>query len=197
MAETRRRGAVLEDAILAAGWAQLSEHGFAGFNVEAVAERARTGKAALYRRWPDRESLLMAVLAHGGLGAPRVVPDTGSLRGDVIGLLRSVNRFGDDIAALLSTVLGAYFDEINVTPAQLRVRLLGDRDLAMERILERAVERGEIDVRPPARIATLAVDLFGHELLMNLSRVPESTIIDIVDNVFLPFVTSPAGAGRD
>src|SRR5690625_6254525 len=83
MASTRRRGAALEEAILAAGWEQLREAGYGGFTFEAIAERAQTGKAALYRRWPDKESLLRAVLTHSYLGRPREVPDTGELRGDV------------------------------------------------------------------------------------------------------------------
>lgn len=185
---TRRRGAALEDAILEAGWEQLTEHGYAGLTFEAVAERAQTGKAALYRRWPDKESLLLAVLAHWGFAAPGEVPDTGSLRQDVVALLRSANRFGDSVAALFSTILGTYFNESEATLAQLRERVLGQRGLAMTRIVERAVERGELTAMPPQRIVTLPMDLFRHELIMNLQGVNEEAIIDIVDAVFLPLV---------
>jgi Transcriptional regulator len=188
MTATRRRGTALEDAILDAGWEQLIEQGYAGFTFEAVAERAKTGKAALYRRWPDKESLLLAVLAHWGFGTPSEIAATGSLRQDVIALLRHANRFGDSIAALFSTVLGAYFDETSTTLSQLRARLLGDRALAMNLIIERAVARGELAATPPLRVVTLPVDLLRHEFLMNLQRVPEETIIDIVDTVFLPLV---------
>src|SRR6187551_7596 len=100
MTATRRRGPALEDAILDAGWDQLTSAGYAGFTFEALAERAKTGKAVLYRRWPDKEALLLAVLAHRGFGAPVEVPDTGSLREDVITVLRAANRWGDSIAAL-------------------------------------------------------------------------------------------------
>ena len=194
----RRRGSELEEAILEAGWAQLSEHGYAGFTFEAVANRAKTGKAAVYRRWPDRESLLVAVLAHWGLGTPRAVPDTGALSSDVIELLRAANRFGTHIAALFSTILGAYFNDMSTTPAELRNRLLGDRGHAMETILQRALERGELNQLPPARVATLPVDLLRHELLMNLQPVPDQTIIEIVETAFLPLVASaPPTSDRD
>ncbi len=188
MTTTRRRGAALEDAILNAGWEQLLEGGYPGFAFETVAERAKTGKAALYRRWPDKESLMLAVLAHRYLGTPPDVADTGSLRGDVIELLVAANRFGESAAAVLSMMLGAYFDDLDTTPAQLRTRLLGDRALAMPRIIERAMERGEISSTPPARVASLPFDLFRHELIMNLGRISEDTIVDIVDTVFLPLV---------
>ena len=191
MTATRRRGAALEGAILDAGWEQLIEGGYPGFTFEAVAERARTGKTALYRRWPDKEALLLAVLAHRGLGTPAEVPDTGSLREDVLTLLRSLNRLGDSGAALFSTILGAYFDETETTPAQLRAQLLGDRTLAMTEIVQRAIDRGELTADLPPRVAALPFDLARHELLMNLSRVPEETLVDIVDTVFLPLATGP------
>lgn len=194
MTSIRRRGPALETAILSAGWEQLREAGYGGFTFEAIAERAQTGKAALYRRWPDKESLLRAVLTHSYLGAPREVPDTGELRGDVLALLRSANRLGDDAPAVLSTVFGSLFDDTGATPAQLRTRLLGDRELAMPRIVERAVHRGEISTLPPARVVNLPFDLFRHELIMNLGTVPDQAIVDIVDTVFLPLVSGTAAA---
>lgn len=192
MKATRRRGTALEEAILDAGWDQLLEGGYAGFTFEAIAQRAQTGKAALYRRWQDKETLLLAVLAHSYLGIPSEVPDTGSLREDVLALLRSANRLGDSAAAVLSTILGAYFDETRTAPSQLRARLLGDRSLAMPRIVERATERGELAIALPARVLALPFDLFRHELIMNLGRVPDEIIVDIVDTVFLPLARDGA-----
>ena len=186
MTATRRRGTALEAAILDAGWRQLMEHGYPGFTFEAVAERAKTGKAVLYRRWPDKEALLLAVLAHQGFGTPVEIPDTGTLRGDVIAVLRMANQRGDSGAALFSTILGAYYDETETTPAQLHARLFGDSARAMTQIIERAIQRGELTGTLPPRVTALPVDLVRHELIMNLRRVPERTIIDIVDTVFLP-----------
>ncbi|MCO6003758.1 TetR/AcrR family transcriptional regulator C-terminal ligand-binding domain-containing protein [Actinoallomurus purpureus] len=49
--------------------------------------------------------------------------------------------------------------------------------------------RGEIDpARLTPRIAELATDLLRHELLMTLQPVPEETITEIVDDIFLPLV---------
>src|SRR5690348_12742634 len=55
----RRRGAALEDAIRQAAFDELSEVGYATFSVESVAERARTGKASIYRRWPTKQALVL------------------------------------------------------------------------------------------------------------------------------------------
>jgi AcrR family transcriptional regulator len=193
MTATRRRGTELEDAILDAGWKQLLAEGYDGFAFEAIAERAKTGKAVLYRRWPDKEALLLAVLANQGFGVPVEVPDTGSLREDVLTLLRSANRAGDSAAGLFSTILGAYFNETDTTPAQLRARLLGDGSVAMAQVVQHATERGEVMAALPPRVVSLPGDLLRHEFIMNLSRVPDETIVDIVDTVFLPLATGPRG----
>ena len=46
---TRRRGAVLEEAILTAAWDELAERGWAGFGIEGVSNRCGTAKAVVYR----------------------------------------------------------------------------------------------------------------------------------------------------
>lgn len=69
----RRRGQELEEAILAAGWAQLMEGGYHAFTIDAVAEKAETSRSVIYRRWPDRDALMDATLAYG-LNKDRVEP---------------------------------------------------------------------------------------------------------------------------
>jgi Transcriptional regulator len=55
----RRRGEALEDAICAAALDELRGSGYSGFTFDAVAARAHTGKASIYRRWPDKRQLVM------------------------------------------------------------------------------------------------------------------------------------------
>jgi AcrR family transcriptional regulator len=192
-ARRRRRGRELEDAVLDAAWAQLSEHGYGAFTIDAVAERAQTSRPVLYRRWPTREQLLMAAVHHewGRVRVP--LPDTGSLRADVIGVLTSWNEQRAGMIALIGVQLAGFYLESGVTPAELRQQLIGGRVSRLETVIEKAVERGEIDpARLTPRIMTLPFDLFRHELLMTLKPVPESVIVEIVDEIFLPLVTAPA-----
>ena len=186
----RRRGQELEDAILDAAWAQLELVGYAGFTVEAVAERAGTSRPVIYRRWPDRDDLLGAAIAHE-LGRDRIAtPDTGSLRGDVIEVMRRANEARVRIIPMLSVLIGSYFTAGGPSFADVRARAFDQRPRgAFEEILDRAIARGEADAdRITPRVRTVAFDLFRHDLLMTLAPLAEQDIIGIVDEVFLPLV---------
>ena len=86
-ASLRRRGAVLERAILEAALEQLSTVGWNGLTMEGVAAGAQTGKAAVYRRWPSKEDLVADAL-QAGLPRLEQAPDTGSVREDLLALCR-------------------------------------------------------------------------------------------------------------
>lgn len=189
----RRRGAALESAILEAGWDQLIEAGYAGFTIDAVAARSETARSVLYRRWPTRTDLLEAVIRHRGAVDAVQIPDTGSLRGDVLAVLTDFNDRRSGIIGGFAALFGAYFDEAGKSPQQLRALFMSDGPGAMHTIVERAVRRGELSVTPSARIVELPADLLRHELFMTMTAVPPETIEEIVDDVFLPLVSWRAG----
>jgi AcrR family transcriptional regulator len=192
----RRRGRELEEAILDAAWSQLESGGYAGFTFEAVAERAGTSRPVIYRRWSDRDELVGAALAHELGRRPIPTPDTGSLRGDVIEVLRTANAERSRLIPVLSVLVGSYFTSGGVSFADLRARVFDNRPRgAFDQILDRAVARGDADPdRITARVRTVAFDLFRHDLLMTLRPLTEQDIVDIVDQVFLPLVR-PLGSG--
>ncbi len=186
----RRRGAELEEAILGAAWEQLLAGGYGNFTVDAVAERAETSRSVLYRRWPDRNTLLEAALAHGLRQGIVSAPDEGSLRADAIELLARSNTTRGQLAPLISVLLGTYFAETGRSFADIREQMLAGRTSgAWDEILDRAILRGEVDpARLTPRIRTVAFDLFRHQLFMTLSPLAHSDIVGIVDEVFLPLV---------
>jgi AcrR family transcriptional regulator len=185
---TRRRGAALEEALLTAAWEELTTGGYGRFTMEAVAERARTSTPVLYRRWPDRWDLALAAIRHYGERNPVVVPDTGSLRGDLVAFLRDASAKRVAVAALFSVRLAEFFDETRATPAQLREQLLSGRS-QVEVIFDRAVARGEADpARLTPRVRALPSDLLRNELMMTQRAVPRKVVEEIVDDVVLPLV---------
>jgi AcrR family transcriptional regulator len=187
---TRRRGRELEDALLVAAWEQLVSGGYGAFTIDAVAARAATSKPVIYRRWPNREALVIAAVQHYFAQGSQPVPDTGTLRGDVIALLTQANESRLAMAAVISVQLGAYFQETGTTPADLREQLLGDRPSAIAIIMRRALERNEVTgTHLTPRMINLPFDLVRHEALMTLEPVPPDTIREIVDDIFLPLVS--------
>ncbi|MFG1854432.1 helix-turn-helix domain-containing protein [Actinomadura geliboluensis] len=85
---------------------RIASVGYAKLTTESVAARAGTGIAVLYRRWPNKERLVLAALEHYSNGHPVDVPDTGGLRGD---LLAALSGPGEARAGFFAIVAAAAF----------------------------------------------------------------------------------------
>ncbi len=189
LVKTRRRGVELEHALLDAAWAELEEVGYPAFGYDGVAARAGTSKPVLYRRWPSKVDLVVAALQHGGLFTRREVPDTGSLRGDMLAALRDFNATRSGFMAVISVYMASIHADTGLSPADLRRRLLEGRTEVGRRMLERAAARGEIPLRDwPQGVTTLPSDLVRHDLVMTLKPLPDPRILEIVDDIWLPLV---------
>jgi AcrR family transcriptional regulator len=193
----RRRGATLEAALLDAAWAELCAVGYPGLTLDGVAARAGTSRPVLARRWSDRVELVVAAIRHRAALAAPGLPDTGTLRGDVLALLRQLSASASEIAGVLSFVLVDYFDATGLSPSDLRERAIAGTPSRMAAVIQRAVERGEIDPdRLSPRIASLPLDLVRHDLIMNRAPVPDDSLIEIVDRIFLPLVLADRAKRR-
>jgi hypothetical protein len=145
----------------------------------------------LYRRWKTREDLLRATVRHRGAADSPPSPDTGTLRGDLLALLTSANTNRNPMVALVSSMLGSYYNQTGPTPAELRDAFLSQRGSTVEQVVKRAVERGEIDsARLTPRIIALPFALFRNEMMMTLKPVPDHVLRQIVDDIFIPLVTT-------
>jgi AcrR family transcriptional regulator len=186
----RRRGEELEAALLDAAWDELLEVGFAKLTMESVAARARTGVAVLYRRWPRKDDLAFAAIAQYAKAHPAQMPDTGSLRGDMLALLRNINDTRNSYTVVMTAVFAGLQASSGLTPAEVRARILGNRPPRNE-LFQRAHQRGEVnlDKTPPAVLA-MPFDLMRHDLLMTLKPIPPERIVAIVDDLFLPLVAA-------
>jgi AcrR family transcriptional regulator len=193
----RRRGAALDAALLEAAWDELRSVGYPGFTLDGVAARAGTSRPVLARRWSNRAELAAAAVRHHASLATLDQPDTGTLRGDVLAVLRKISAGAGEIAGVLTLVLADYFSATGRPPAELRERAIASGGSIMAAIIDRAVERGEIDPhRLTPHIASLPVDLVRNDLIMNLAPVPDDTLVEIVDRIFLPLVQSQPSPTR-
>ena len=188
---SRRRGAALEDAILEAVLAGLTETGYARLSVEAVAERAGASKASLYRRWPSKVELVMDAMYHlfPDAGSP---PDTGSLRGDLLAVLRAV---AERLAGPAGQALGGVLSDALGDPEKARrVRSYarGSGQAGMREVVRRAVDRGEVDAAAVTeRRLESGHAMLRHQFITQGVPIPDHVIVEIVDEVMIPLLHLP------
>ena len=185
----RRRGAELEAELLEAAWAELLETGYARLTMEGVAARAKTGKQVLYRRWKNRAELTLSAMRHNTGSLLDELPDTGTLRGDVLAVLeRMASRF-QELGPELAHGLMAEAPDLD---PETFTRMAGP----MTAIVSRAAARGEI---PTAAISTTVLtvptNLLRHEMLLTRTPLSAETLTSITDEVFLPLVGAKTAGG--
>ena len=151
----RPRSARADRAILGAATELLVEQGFDAMTIEGVAELAGVGKTTIYRRWPTKEDLVVAAV--GGLSADVAIPDTGSVREDLVGLLEQMARL------LSETVPGRALPRMVAEVAAgtgvgraYADRVIGPRRAMFALVLRRGLERNEL---PADLDVELAIDM--------------------------------------
>jgi AcrR family transcriptional regulator len=191
-AATRRRGDMLEHAIYDAVISQLRSEGYAGLTMEGIAACAHTGKAALYRRWPSKEDLVVDAMRYA-LPPLTGLPDHGNLRDDLLDLLRQMTVMVNCEAARGLQCLVA---EINRDPRFKQVvheRVLAPRKRVFLAALERAAERGQL--RPELAnqlVADVGPALVMQRFLAEGGPIPDDFLVSVIDAVVTP-VLRPAG----
>ncbi|MFC5103299.1 TetR/AcrR family transcriptional regulator [Kibdelosporangium philippinense] len=99
----------LDDAISRATLRLLGEVGFERLSIAAVATQAGTARTSIYRRWPDKEALVLAAVRHE-FANPVDEIDTGTLRGDLLGQAQTLADRLRSQAGVLSGLLIAIRD---------------------------------------------------------------------------------------
>ena len=180
----RPRSEAADRAILQAATDLLAERGLAGMSMEEVAARAGVGKATVYRRWRSRGALALdAFMAE--FQALQPLPDTGTLRGDLLAALRAWVRAVTRTPAgrILAGLIAAAQEDPELAAAW-RARVLEPMRAQHRIMLRRAIERGEI---PASTDTDVALDLlYGaayHRLLQGhrpLSDTFTSRVVEVI-----------------
>ncbi|MDM8010878.1 MAG: TetR/AcrR family transcriptional regulator, partial [Parasphingorhabdus sp.] len=175
--------------ILQACWNELREVGYGALTLEAVAARAGTSRPVITRRWPSRSDLALAAIRDRLASHPLDVPDMGNVRDELICFLKQTVERGWPTALMIALQMGDYFRETHTTPHQLRKAIASADDGSIFDILHRAVQRNEVDGRKlTPTVVRLPRDLLFNNAMVTLQPTSEETIIDIIDNVFLPLI---------
>jgi AcrR family transcriptional regulator len=165
----RPRCAVTHQAILDCANVLLDEIGFSGMSVEGIAARAGVGKATIYRRWPNKASVVMdAFLA--ATAKEVAFPCTGSAREDIRRQMRSVVKvLNGPRGRTIATLIGVVQSDAELAEA-FRTRFVAVRRGEAKSVLRRGIDNGEFkpDMDPDSILDCLYGPLyfrllFGHE----------------------------------
>lgn len=174
-----------EAEMLAVTLKLLQVHGYDRLTVEAVASEAKASKATMYRRWPSKADLVLAAFIEGTKDSA-VPPNTGTLRGDLLAIGRSVCQQGREHTRTMRAVLNE-MSHSEALSAAMQDKFVHHRNVLIEEVLSAAVERGEIDaaVIDPEIWDVLAGYLVFRSLVSE--RPPtEETVRVLVDDVLMP-----------
>jgi AcrR family transcriptional regulator len=182
-----RTAAILDATVLL-----VAEVGFDRLTMDAVAARARSSKATIYRRWPGKADLVAAALSRYGEHAPPVV-DTGSLRGDLVEvLMRMRDALADLDGALVLGVISAMRSDAALADI-VRGRLLTAKTAAVSEVVNRAITRKELPRNADAALAAeIAAAVVFTRLVVTGRPIDDDQAARLVDAVLLPVLTTPS-----
>ncbi|SPF03765.1 TetR/AcrR family transcriptional regulator [Streptomyces sp. MA5143a] len=170
----------------------LREVGYDALTMDAVAARTRSSKATLYRQWGGKAELVAkAIGKEKSMGARAV--DTGSLRGDLHALAR---REDDCVMEQNSALMRGLAMAVHTNPELLvafREFLIEPQVAEFQRLLERAVERGEVRPDNPALDFVMHMMLGAFVTRTLLEELPptQAFLVSYIDAVVLPALGVP------
>lgn len=181
--DTTRNAQILEAALQV-----LADVGYDGMTIDMVAARAEAARATLYRRWATKADLVVDAVEHMSQGdaAPGALPDTGTLRGDLIATIVEQNF---EQQQLRVAVLNGLVPLSRTDP-----RLAGiSADAGLEpwidvgrTLIQRAVDRGEYSCADVATIAQVIPMMCICRAAVQQQPITREFSLALIDGVILP-----------
>lgn len=194
-ARQRKRGAALEDAIHDAVFAELAEVGYAAFTIEAVAARAQTGKASIYRRWETKQDLVVdAFVARYG-GPDSIVSELladadASTRDLLVRLATRICQVTDEAGEVIRAVACEATRDAALAAA-VEQKVHRPKHAAFVELLRRGVARGEVRSDAARGLyADVLPALLMYRLVLNNQPVTEQDAAEIVDCAVMPLIAA-------
>lgn len=178
-------------AILQAALAILQEVGYDRLTMDAVAGRARAGKATLYRRWSDKAELIVeAVTALRGDCAP-LPPDTGSLRSDLAAVAELITTRRSKQEMCVMSGLAAALPHDRRLAGVFQRMFLDRRTADMVELFRRAQRRGEIPLGQDVEfMGHLIPSMLFARRLVSEGPVDRDYLERLINTVVIPAVTA-------
>lgn len=183
------RGEAREDAILTAALELLAETGYADMSMDAIAARARSSKATIYRRWSGKSALVVAAIQRHAGHDPAPPPDIGDLRGDLLAVLGDMrDRLAENDARLVLGLMSAMRDDAELTRA-VRAVFIDVKRAAFAEVIRRAADRGEgFAAAEQDLLVEVSSAMLFSRMFVTGEALDDTFLAHLVDDVVLPLL---------
>ena len=175
-----------EQEILDAALTVLAEVGYDKLTMDAVATEAKASKATLYRRWSSKPELVVDAVCSHKEQPP--VPDTGTLRGDLLAAYCGLGGVDPRANAVLAAVVTAMSRDEEFASIYRR-DFIGPKQAAMRQVMERARDRGEIRDDVDLELVSPALPaIVLHRVFLLGDKPTPDLVARVIDQIILPAV---------
>ena len=188
----RPRSARVDEAIVDAVLDLLVEgHSADTLSIEAVAARAGVGKATIYRRWPNKEALIVDAFASMKGPVPPVRGE--SVRDDLVAL---VGRIGQNTGVRATKIMSCLLPELHRSPSLQGCYqgVIESRRAVMREVLQRGIATGELraDLDVELALALLSAPVLVQHMMRWNPQLDNRNLAERVVDAVLAGIAGPA-----
>lgn len=193
----RKRDHTKDAKILKATIDILAESGFDGMTMDMVAARAKAGKATMYRRWSSKVDLVRDALAWKNRNHLELdhLPDTGTLRGDLLAVLKPLSIEEVECKLRIVAGLGSFLQQEFTGEGKFGIFepwITVNREL-----MHRAVSRGEIPAQADIEMACQVIaSMVSLRILIQHKPFDKPFFTSLIDSILLPALKNPQAASN-
>jgi AcrR family transcriptional regulator len=186
---TGPRAEAREQAILDAALELLMEVGYDRLSIDALAERARAGKATIYRHWSGKAQIVAEAVRRLKAHSIAVPVDTGTLRGDLISeMVQVCSSMNSEDAAIITGVMSAMRTDAELA-GLIRSQVLDNKRGKFDGIIERAISRGELPAGSSAELVEEVIPaMVINQLVIQGQCLDDQFATHVVDDIVLPLL---------
>lgn len=187
----RKRDHTRDAKILEATIDILAEAGFDGMTMDMVAARAKAGKATVYRRWSSKAELVRDALTWMNRNHLELdfLPDTGTLRGDLLALLKPQSLEEGERKLRVLAGLGSFFSQ---NQESINGEIFEPWAVVNRELMQRALGRGEISPHADIEMACQVItSMASYRGLVQRKTFDKHFYTSLIDGVLLPALKNP------
>ncbi|WP_172797997.1 TetR/AcrR family transcriptional regulator [Bdellovibrio bacteriovorus] len=185
----RKRDDSLDAVIMDAALSALAEVGYDRMTMDLVAEKAKTGKATMYRRWSSKTELVRDALVSMNSQSVNLtsLPDTGSLREDLLTVVKPKSAQQSERKLKVLSGLGSFFAEYRKISEDISAQIFGGWEKANAQLFKRAQERGEISKTANINEACRVISaMTAYMTTLQLRHFNKEAYEELLDGIVLP-----------